>query len=67
MAAVEAIRDHLDAAAEALAGLPPDQQRSWLLHLLQLLDERTKGSDEYAALLSRLTTDIRQRITLGQW
>ncbi len=67
MAANDDVRDHLDAAAEALAGLPPGQQRRWLLRLLQLLDERAKGSDEYVALLSRLTTDIRQRITMGQW
>jgi hypothetical protein len=67
MAVADDIRDHLGAAAEALAGLAPDQQRPWLLHLLQLLDEGASGSDEYAAMLSRLTTDIRQRITLGQW
>jgi hypothetical protein len=67
MAAADNIRDHLNAAAEALADLSPDQQRPWLLHLLQLLDERADGSDEYTAMLSRLTTDIRQRITMGQW
>jgi hypothetical protein len=63
----ENLRDQISALAEALAGLPVDQQRRWLLQLLQLLDERSSGSDEYLALLSRLTTDMRQRVSLGQW
>jgi hypothetical protein len=65
--AADDIERQVAAIAESLAGLPADQQRRWLLHLLQLLDQRAAGTDEYLALLSRLTTDMRQRISLGQW
>ncbi len=61
------IGGQIAAIAGALAGMPADEQRRRLLALLQLLDERAGGSDEYLALLSRLATDIRQRISLGQW
>jgi hypothetical protein len=61
------IASQIEATAAALAGLPAEQQRRWLLHLLELLDARVAGSDQYLALLSRLATDIRQRISLGQW
>jgi hypothetical protein len=37
-----------------------------MVNRLQALDERANGSDEYTAMLSRLATDIRQRMTLGQ-
>ncbi len=61
------LRNRLDLAGEALATLPLDKQRRGLLYLLELLDTRAHGSDEYAALLLQLGTDIRQRVATGEW
>jgi hypothetical protein len=61
------VQQQLGAVADAMRELSMTEQRAALLSLLQLLDRQAGGSDEYAALLLQLGTDMRQRVALGQW